>query len=180
MRLPILAGVLALTALLGSAQPAASTRAHLELRLEPEDLRVGFPETFAFLLVNTSQHDIWLPPVPIVDCDSTLYGAICLEVVTPPGGQGISRGCPGNVLHGHAILDRVQTWKVLHPGESYRLEAGNERALYSGDAPGTYTFWARYVPPEISLEDQQILRQRGIDFPHGPLTSRRHVFRKTP
>src|ERR1700749_2864272 len=80
----------------GAAQaPSAKSTGNLELRLQPEDLVHGLPQTFTFLLVNVSDHDVRVPVAPIVDCRSELYGEIELRWrFIGPFGEGISRGCP--------------------------------------------------------------------------------------
>jgi hypothetical protein len=134
--------------------------------------KYGLPQTFTFLLVNVSDHDVRVPVVPIVDCMSELYGEIELRWgLIGPFGQSISRGCAVNALHGHTIQDRVQAWSILHAGESMSCRAGKERGLYNNAAAGVYEFWGHYDPPEISPSDQAWLRQAGIDYPHDALDS---------
>ncbi len=179
MRKTIVMLVLACGLVAPSFTQVAETKrlANLELQLETEDLQQGVPQAFTFLLVNKTNHEVRVPYIPNVDCDGTLYGGMWLRVVAP-GGQGWSRGCGVNALHGESILDRAKRWRVLLPGASLNFKAGKERALYNDQVDGTYEFWAHYDPPTISPSDQEVLRRAGIDFPQGPLDSAHVRFEK--
>jgi hypothetical protein len=159
--------------------PSSKPTSNLEFRLQAEDLQYGLPQTFTFLLVNVSDHDVRVPVIPIVDCKSPLYGGIELRLKSPVG-QGISRGCPVDPLRGQSIQDRVKVWKLLHPGESMSWRAGKERALYNDETTGAYEFWGHYDPPEISPSDQAWLGLAGIDYPDNALDSAHIKFVKKP
>jgi hypothetical protein len=90
----------------------------------------------------------------------------------------MGRGCGTGRSDWPPILDRIKEWKTLHPGESLSIDATQEDLLVDVRAAGRYEFRARYEPPEISANDQDILRKAGIDFPHRPLTSERLVFKR--
>ncbi len=161
------------------AQSAFPAKPSLEMRLVPEQVQAGLPQMFTFLLVNTSDHEIHVPGVLNVDCDSPVSGGIFLEL-TSPGSQGFSRGCGVDVLRKQAILDRVGRWRILRPGDSYSVKAGRERALYNDQLNGRYEFWAHYNPPYISPDDQELLRKAGIYFPHSQLNSAHIEYVKQP
>ncbi|MEO8736761.1 MAG: hypothetical protein ABI380_09500 [Edaphobacter sp.] len=76
------------------------------------------------------------------------------------------------------ILARVQTWKVLRPGESLIVGTVNDRVI-AGKA-GTYDYWADYYPPGMSKVDEELLQKAGIDFPKATLESTHVKFVKKP
>jgi hypothetical protein len=61
------------------AQSAFPEKPSLELRLVVELVQAGLPQMFTFLLVNTSDHEIQVPGVLNVDCDSPVSGGIFLN-----------------------------------------------------------------------------------------------------
>jgi hypothetical protein len=79
-----------------------------------------------------------------------------------------------------SILERVKTWKDLHPGESIVLKVAKERLHYDCKEPGTYEFLAYYFPPAMTPSDRKALSQTGIDFPHSQLTTAPVPFVKNP
>jgi hypothetical protein len=154
----------------------------LTLRLQPRDLVDGVPLAFHFELINTADHDVYVP-VPTIQCEDSFDGSISLSVnFRPlwPGPPPEGHGCAGDRMDWPPILRRIADWKVLHPGDSLSLEAGHARLFYDPKQPGTYEFRATYRPPSINAADQAILRQAGIDFPTGLLTTSRFTFEKRP
>ncbi len=75
-----------------------------------------------------------------------------------------------------SITSRIQQWTILHPGEAMTLTGNREQMHCAETRPGVYEFWAVYSPPAIRAEDQQALREMGIDFPYAELVSRHITF----
>jgi len=153
-------------------QPAVKDKSdNLELSLEPKDIQGGVPQTFTFVLVNTSDHDVRIPATPVVNCHSQYSGSIWLvHTFTPltPGSPGPGGGCAASKYNWPPLMDRVKEWKVLRAGESLRIAGAKN---FDDKEAGTYKFWAEYEPPYISSDDQATLRQAGIDFPHDELAT---------
>ena len=138
------------------------------------------PQAFRFELVNTTDHDVWIPQ-PAVQCENSFDGSIHLSLdfrPLEPGPPGEGHGCAGDRMNWPPILERVKDWKTLRSGEKLTLTADRTRLFYDSQQAGTYEFWATYSPPSINRSDQAILRQAGIDFPHDKLTSSHLVFEK--
>jgi hypothetical protein len=181
---------LAITLALGSAtwvyaqatgtQPVVSDKSYnLQLRLEPKDIQRGVPKAFTFVLVNISDHDVRVP-MPTVNCRDTYNGSLqLLTKFTPltPQPSGLVKICISDSIKRPPVLDWVKQLRVLHAGEAL-----SESAIKNFDDKdiGTYEFWADYFPPQISTEDQAVLRKAGIDFPHDALTSAHITFVKKP
>jgi len=166
--------------LLALAVPAAAQS--IELRLQPDSIDHGIPQAFTFSLWNTSDHDVRVP-VPSIQCEDSFDGAIWLQLeFTPdvPAKDGEGRGCAADTFGRHSILDRVQKWSLLHPGQYLIFNIPRDRLYYDDKEPGIYEFWADYVPPSIDPSDREILQKAGIDFPHGELTTPHIAFRKVP
>ena len=149
--------------------------ANLELRLEPKDIQNGKPQAFTFVLVNISDHDVRVPVGLLRNCGGNFQkGYFRLGLKFTPLKPGIPRGgygCSGDGGDWPPILERIRSWNVLRPNESLRVEVEKKQLNYDDTEPGTYDFWAIYFPPSISQEDQAVLRQAGIDFPHDMLSS---------
>jgi hypothetical protein len=154
-----------------------SNQGNLELLLQSKDLQMGVPQTFIFTLVNKTDHVVRIPYIPNIDCDDPLDGAMWLRF-TAPGPQSVSRGCGVNIEGGESIWSRIKGWQVLSPGASLSFKAARELALYNDQTNGIYEFWAHYEPPQVSIKDQDLLRQAGIDFPRDPLNSTHVKFEK--
>ena len=155
---------------------------NIELRLQPDAIEHGVPQAFTFSLLNTSDHDVRVPG-PAIQCDDSYGGAIWLRLkFTPdaPAKPGMARGCAGDTFGHTPILDRIQKWSLLRPGQYLIFNIPRERLYYDDQDPGIYEFWAEYVPPSIELADREILQKAGIDFPQAKLTSPHIAFRKTP
>jgi hypothetical protein len=157
----------------GVAQTAHSIKqGDLELRLQPEDVRMNVPKAFTFLIVNRSDHEVRLP-MPAIERGDAPHGTIWLRLNFVPSRPGTT---PSQLLGGgvndytyQPILDRVRTWKVLRPGESLSLGTINDRVI-AGEA-GTYDYWAYYYPPGMPKADEEVLQKAGIDFPKAELES---------
>ena len=152
---------------------AAEKRLPLELRIEAEHAEKGVPAAFTVMLENRSDHDIRLP-MPATDCASPFMGAIGVSFhFTPlrPDRLGQGHGCAGDTFDWPPILERVKNWKVLSPGDSLSIQQTASQIFCECNAPGKYEFWAGYTPPSLSEEDQAILREAGIEFPHQALES---------
>ncbi len=141
---------------------------NLELRLQPEAVRINIPQAFTVLIVNRSDHDMRLP-MPDHECRDVALGTILLGfnfVPAKPGPTPLGHGCFKDYAY-QPILDRVRSWKVLRPGESLSLETISVKA---GEA-GTYDYWAHYYPPGMPKADEEVLQKAGIDFPKAELES---------
>jgi hypothetical protein len=169
----------ALLVVINAQSPDQRAAVNLELRLDPEALDEGVPQAFGFELVNASDHDVWVPQ-PAIQCEDDFDGSIRLSLDFRPAEPGPGEGCSADGLDWPSILDRVKEWKVLHSGDNLVFTADHARLHYESDRAGTYEFWATYSSPVIRPSDQAILRQAGIDFPHGRLTTRHLVFEKKP
>ena len=63
-------------AVLPAQVSSSATSGDIELRIQTQDVGSGLPVGFGFQLVNTSGHDILLPP-PSIACENpTLDGSI--------------------------------------------------------------------------------------------------------
>jgi hypothetical protein len=175
-------------------QPASDDKpANLKLVLQPDDFRDDMPQAFTFVLLNITDHDLLVPVHPSLDCFDNYDGSFWLVIkFTPvtPEPPGMGWGCGGSKYQWPPVLDRVKEWKTIRPGESFRITAPKDKLHLDGSKPGTYEFWARYVPPAISPDDETILRHAGFDFPvganrrvdlpQGELTSAHITFVKKP
>jgi hypothetical protein len=169
-QLPCVALMAALFAGINAQTPEEQAASGLDFRFEPQAQEEGVPQAFRFELVNTSGHDVWAPQ-PSIQCEDSFDGWIHLTLIFrpsepgPPPGEG--SGCVGDRMNWPSILDRIKAWKVLHSGDSLALTADHVRLFYDSHRAGRHEFWATYFPPSIRSSDQAILRQAGIDFPHG-------------
>ena len=148
---------------------------NLELRLQPGKLVNGVPESFTFVFVNISNHDVRMPQPSL--CADGVFGWLYLGLELKPtttevGGFGCGGGIGGS---GHVIAmrDQAKNWKILKPGESLKVSFPGIKLFSTKpqQVPGTYDFWATYTPPIIPAYDQQILTEEGIDFPRSHLVS---------
>jgi hypothetical protein len=153
--------------------PDQSSSGDLELRLVPHGVEDGIPQSFTILLVNHTDHDVFLP-MPITDCQGSYTGVTGLVVhFTPllPEAPQPGRGCSASRYTWPPIMERIKEWQVVHPGEEFNLLGGSKAAYFESQMPGTYEVWAGYLPPFISPQDQAILEAAGIDFPREALTT---------
>lgn len=181
MRALAIIGTVLFTPLLLAQASAQKTPPSLELHLIPGEMLHGFPQTFTFTLTNVTQHNVWVPD-PSMECSNSLRGYLWLglrSVPFHPPGSETREQC---VVDGfrEPILIRVQKWKVLAPGEAIENTASRAQLRYEVKQPGTYEFWAEYNPPSLRLEDQQALRERGVDFPFEKLITRHLTFETKP
>ena len=134
----------------------------------------GVPTDFRIEITNDSDHDIRLPE-PAVECDSSFTGRVGVsfrfvpKVATQNEGRG--HACVADTFDWPFILDRVQHWKVLAPGQSIEIVVTPEQMHCECSGAGKYEFWAGYLPPYVSAEEQQILRNSGIYIPNGAISS---------
>lgn len=143
---------------------------NLELRLQPGKLVNGIPESFTFVFVNISDHDVRMPQPS--RCGTSTNGIVYLGVkLDPPPPLGMRGGCGEGYSGVGPIRDQARNWKVLKPGESLKVSFTRTELFSNQQAPGTYEFWAIYTPPIIPAYDQQILTEEGIDFPRTHLVS---------
>jgi len=151
----------------------------LKLRLEPGKLVNGVPESFTFVFVNVSKHEVRMP-IPSL-CSGGIYGMVSLflGLTVKPGPKSVlGYGCGGGVGGSGQELtmrNQAKNWKVLKPGESLKVSVNRSKLFPNQQAPGTYEFWAEYAPPTISAEDQRALEE-GVDFPRTHLVSPHLVF----
>lgn len=139
---------LILTFDLATAATAQSAPApNLELRLRPGALVDGVPDAFTFEIV------IWL--------------RYEFKPLRSNAKSGNGFGCAADKVNWPSILERAHEWRLLRPGESVSQTLPQAKLHYESREPGTYDFWADYTPPTVGPEDQQALRNTGIDFCSG-------------
>ena len=152
--------------------PEQPSPAEIRLELVPENSASGVPTSFAFVLTNLSNGDMSVPP-PDVDCGNrTPRGTILLEESwMPASGDGLAKGSRVCDFVGFSsrqkltLAELTKTWKVLHTGESLRVVADSVELHYDASSSGTYTFSARYSPPQLSPEAELLVSQTGIKVP---------------
>jgi len=179
MRAQTIAGMLLLTPCLLAQVGAQKPVPNLELRLLPGEMVNGVPQTFTFELINVSHHNVWVAD-PAVQCDDSYDGSLSLRVkFTPlhPPGSETGGGCAADRFNDPPILERAREWKLLPPGERIEKTAYFAELHYEVRQSGTYEFWAEYSPAYVQPADQQILRERGIDFPLEQLTTLHLAFK---
>jgi hypothetical protein len=165
-----------------SGQGPSGSVSELELRLFPIGASGVVPEGFTFEILNTSEHDVFLP-TPELECTDAFTGYVVLKMVvkTPNGKPLLGRGCAvdrgGNWP---PILQRVKSWKVLHAGEAMTLKGLRKNLLFDDTLVGTYEFWAEYNPPSVSPADSNLLRGSGIEFSERLLKTDRLRFVRKP
>lgn len=157
------------SSLWGMAQnPPALPSVNLELHLQARVSADGIPQALNASIVNVSNHDVHLP-TPSIMCGDVVYGTFRLNLnFKPLGGEesNIGSGCFNDYSYS-PIRNRIKTWKVLRPGES--LELMDDRL--PTQVPGSYDYWASYLPPGMPKTDAQLLQNDGIDFPRTSLQS---------
>jgi hypothetical protein len=146
MRIVALLLVCASTASDGHAQA-------VKLRIEGSEPRGGVPERISFIFVNLSDQSLRMPPVS--PCQGRYGGHLTLILEVSPtrpqtGGRG--GGCGSGVSDAPSILERSEL-------SSYQ------------QAAGTYEFWGRYDPPQLTTEQLLTLENAGINFPREALAS---------
>lgn len=109
-------------------------RSNLELRLQPEATRDPIPHVFRFEIVNISDHEVHVPS-PAIQCEDSFDGALYLKWRFTPLASGAPAsdggGCAGDRFgEWPPILERMQTWKVLQPGESFTVAADRAHPYY--------------------------------------------------
>ena len=164
--------------LFAQTSPAPQPK-NLELQLRSEPVQTKIPTAFTILIVNNTDHDLYLP-IPSLECGDVPHGAVWLRLnfkSLVPGPVGFVHGCAKNFLY-QPIIDRVKKWKHLGPGESLSLATITDRILAQG--AGTYDYWAFYYPPGMPKADEDLLQQAGIDFPRNALKSNHLKFVKKP
>jgi hypothetical protein len=120
--------------------------------------------------VNRTDRDVRVP-IPSVECGDVPHGTVWLRLSfrsSTPGPPEVGRGCVKDFLYS-PISERINQWKVLHPGERLVLAMVNARALVP--AAGSYDYWAHYYPPGVPETDREWLREAGIEYPKEGLDS---------
>ena len=179
----------------GTQGPDGQEAGSLEFRVQADRLERGTLPAFRLLLVNKTDHDVYIP-LPTQNCSDDYDGSF--ELVRdfkplrggakPPGPGG---DCAKDKFGWPPIMDRLrdEEWKILHSGDALTLNA--ERfdpvirrhilwdivpsgasprqpgmvAFEHDSKPGTYEVWAAYSPPSIDLAAGKTLQERGIDYP---------------
>ena len=115
----------------------AQNAGDLQLRLQA-DAPTGSP-TFSLLLVNDTDHDVYIP-VPGVNCEDSYNGWVQVRLVFRAlSGRPkpyVGEGCPSDRFGAlPPILDRLsekgQEWQILHPGTALSLMASPFHAVVS-------------------------------------------------
>lgn len=159
-------------------------QSNLELQLKSGLLINGVPESFTFVFVNISGHDLRMPKPS--NCHIPTTGTVVLKLtVKPAPPHGIGHGCVGDVgfFKGQPpIRDRVEKrWELLTPGGSLSVTFDRDELFVNDQSPGRYDFWAEYIPPYVSAQEAKALARAGINFPQPRLVSNHLVFvRKSP
>jgi hypothetical protein len=180
MRVLTIAGALLLASYLLAQEGAQKLVPNLELRLTPGELVNGVPQAFTFRLINVTLHNVWVPE-PAMECTDSYNGYLWLGLKFTPlhmPGTEAGGGCAGDRLNWPPILERVQEWKLLPPGEAIETTVPRAELHYEVGQSGTYEFWAEYHPPALQPADQRALRERGIDFPLEKLTTLHQTFKQ--
>ena len=146
---------------------SSATSGDIELRIQTQDVGSGLPVGVSFQLVNTSGHDILLPP-PSIACENpTLDGSIFLKTDFTPRDPDAPRqgdNCTNDNMNHMSIFERIKSWKTLHPGESLSLSASRKRLGDNLQDPGTFDFWAIYFPPAMNKDERKALLAQGIQI----------------
>ena len=69
---------------------------------------------------------------------------------------------------------------MLRPGESFRVTASSNELHYDLGPPGTYTFFAKYTPPQLLADAERLLSDSDIVIPRQTVTSREQRYIKPP
>lgn len=157
------------------AQSSAATQQppELSLILEPGPLVDGLPQSFTFHLQNTSQEMLRIPE-PDFDCgNASINGSIVLdEGWQPPVGIGMGRGRGSCDFGGYStgakppsLTTVASAWRTVKPGESYYIQVTCAQMHCSFKAAGEHTFSGTYLPPSVSDEQVQALKDAGIVVP---------------
>lgn len=164
-----LVAALALAAALLQSPLRSTAKSDIELSVIPQDVDHGLPRTISFLLINSARHDVRLP-VPAIQCEDSFDGSILLTVQGPKPPEG--GGCASDMFGPQpTILERVATWKTLHPGETLIVSSSRDRFDYDDKQPGRYEFSAVYSAPSLKPDDRETLRRAGIEVSQGKAQS---------
>ena len=160
-----------LLSLILQAQSSGTPQSNLELHLAAHQLINGVPDTFSFVFVNVSDHEVRVPPMSPCMGDS---GTLILKLEFSPSEtakNGKGGGCGGGASEMPGILEQAKSWRRLQPGESLTKSYKRAELFVFEQAPGAYEFWAEYRPPQLTAEEVSLLEQAGIDFPRQVLRS---------
>jgi hypothetical protein len=173
---------IALTACMAAGAQTSGSRA-LQLKLEPGTEFHGVPVSFVYTILNASSHDIRMPK-PVVNCGDVYLGEVWVHVKFIPAGHtipsGLKNGCVNDYLPVKSVLQRVESWQVLHPGESISQTLPQEQLHYDASKAGSYEVWAEYRRPYLSPQDEQMLRKAGIAFPAVDIQTPHQTYRSKP
>jgi hypothetical protein len=165
-----------LLSLILQGQSSGTQPANLALHLTAYDLVNGIPNTFSFVFVNVSDHEVRVPPMSpcVLDGDAGQVILVLLfqrsyGTVTTGQGGGCGGGVGGSDMPG--ILERARSWTSLGRGESLTKTYKRSDLFVYEQGPGAYNFWAEYKPPEFTPEDIAALERARIDFPRQVLRS---------
>jgi hypothetical protein len=166
------------------AQPPSSS---LALRMEAGNLRFGLPESLTFVMTNQTDRTISMA-TPVVFCaDPDYEGSIYLKTEFTPlnPNQGRREGdCTNDRMDRPSIAERIKLWKQIAPGESMRVTITRaefqRHAHFLDSGPGTYVLSAIFEPPRISAAEAEVLRNLGLSFPAGSVTTAKTTFVKQP
>ncbi len=156
-------GVLFLSSLLLGQTSSKNPPTGLDFAIVPGSIDNGVPQVVTIRLTNRTNHNLWIPE-PALQCSDSSNGYLLLHVKLV-GSPSLEPGCVLDHYRSLTVLDRVQRWKVLAPGDGFEKTAPLAKLHYSMAQAGTYEIWAEYYPPTVNFDDQAILEERGIDFP---------------
>jgi hypothetical protein len=155
-----------------SAQGRAKKPPDVELRIAPGELVQGVPGSISFVFLNTSDHEVRIPPVS--PCVGRYSGTIKLRLefspATPPS-PGKGGGCGAGLSHQPGILEQAKSWSKLKPDESFTVSYKRAELFVFEEAPGSYELWGEYFPPKLTAQELAVLEHADISFPCQTLRS---------
>jgi hypothetical protein len=117
----------------------AQNAGNLQLRLQADAAPPTESPTFSLLLVNGTDHDVYIP-VPAVNCEDSYSGWVQFHLdFRPLNGRRkpeVGEGCASDRFGPlPPILDRLsekgQEWQLLRPGDALSLIAGTLHSVVS-------------------------------------------------
>lgn len=170
--------IVALLLLCASTTSAGRAQA-VKLRIEGSELRGGVPERISFIFVNLSDQSLRMPPVS--PCSGHYSGHLTLMLEFSPAEQqteGRGGGCGSGGFDFPSLVEQARAWKIIPPHQSFTVTYTRSELSSYQEAAGTYEFWGKYDPPQLTTQQLLALENAGIDFPREALVSERLRFTK--
>jgi len=134
------------------------------------------PATFSVVLINLTPGELRIPK-PALNCADPNVGSIYFNLGVHYGASG--HECKVDAIHS-PLEDRIQSWTLLHAGESLRIDDLPLPKESNYLLAGTYSFMATYDPPVIENEVRKAMLRQGISLPNSRLTSDTIQLKKEP